>query len=380
MSPHEFIRYSRQMLLPGFGKEGQERIKAASVLCVGVGGLGSAVATYLAAAGVGRLGLVDDGVVEISNLHRQPVYSTKEAGRWKTESARKYLRELNPYPDIAAYSERMSTANADHLIGEYDLVVDCTDNLPARYLVNDACVLSGKPEVYGAAYRFDGRVSVFSPASGGPCYRCLYPKPPAPDAVPGCLEDGVLGMVPGLIGCIQAAEALKLIVAQGENLLGWMLVVDALGMNFRKIRVKSDPSCPLCGQNPRIRKLEEIQDYCSPVETADDNDRAEDEITVNELKREMDKVDFSARILDVREPFEYEIAHLDGALLIPFGLLRKRYSELDPEQTLFVYCQTGDRSRWATDFLKERGFKDVRNVQGGLEAWAEKIDPDFMNA
>jgi len=366
-SEAEAMRYARHFILPEVGREGQRRLKAAAILLVGAGGLGSPAALHLAAAGIGRLGLVDPDRVDASNLHRQVLHGTRDLGRPKVQSAADRLRDLNPDLQLDLHEVRLSAENAVGIIASYDLVLDGTDNFPTRYLVNDACVLGKKPNVYAAIFRFEGQASVFAPILGGPCYRCLFPEPPPPGSVPSCAEGGVLGVLPGLLGTIQATEAIKLILGLGAPLLGRLLLYDALAMRFREMILRRNPDCPICGARPTITQLMNQPDACPSAPTADT-------ITVEELKRRLDaQEDFD--LVDVREPSEWAIAHLPRARHIPLGELAKRWSELDPERALVVYCKMGMRSGKALQLLKQHGFHRVRNLEGGLDAWATRMDP-----
>jgi adenylyltransferase/sulfurtransferase len=376
LSQQEVARYSRHLIMPEVGVEGQKRLKAASVLLIGAGGLGSPLGLYLAAAGVGRLGLVDFDVVDFSNLQRQVLHGTPDVGRPKLQSAKDRLQAINPEVQIDLYETHISSANALDIIRPYDLVIDGTDNFPTRYLVNDACVLLKKPNIYGSIFRFDGQASVFLPGEG-PCYRCLYPEPPPPGEVPSCAEGGVLGILPGLIGCIQATEAVKLILGQGSPLVGRLLLYDALEMSFREFKVRRNPKCPICGDHPTITQLIDYEQFCgirgqeapAPVAAS-----ASGDITVEELKARLDRGE-KVFILDVRNPPEYEICRISGSLLIPLGDLPVRVKELDADREIVVHCKSGVRSAKAIAFLKEQGFHKLRNLTGGIAAWAQKIDP-----
>ena len=372
LSKDEILRYSRHLIMPEVGMEGQTLLKSARVLCIGAGGLGSPLALYLAAAGVGTLGMVDFDVVDFTNLQRQIIHSTADVGRKKLQSAAEKLKAINPYVDVVPFETRLTSANALELFREFDMVVDGTDNFPTRYLVNDACVLSGKPNVYGSIFRFEGQVSVFA-TKEGPCYRCLYPEPPPPGLVPSCAEGGVLGILPGLVGVIQATETVKLILGKGDLLVGRVLLVDALGMKFRELKLRKNPECPVCGLNRTITKLIDYQQFCgirgeeAPVTTT------VPEMTVEELKRRLDAKE-DLFVLDVREPHEYQISNLNGYLL-PLGDLPQRVHELDTSREIVAHCRSGVRSAKAVDFLRQAGFKKVHNLQGGILAWADKIDP-----
>jgi len=372
LSKDEILRYSRHLIMPEVGMEGQQKIKAARVLCVGTGGLGSPLALYLAAAGVGTLGLVDFDVVDMTNLQRQIIHSTGDVGRPKLDSAAEKIEAMNPFVDLRLFETRLSSDNAMDIIRDFDIVVDGTDNFPTRYLVNDACVLSGKPNVYGSIFRFEGQASVFG-AKDGPCYRCLYPEPPPPGLVPSCAEGGVLGILPGLVGIIQATETIKLILGSGDPLIGRLLLVDALGMKFRELKLRKNPDCPVCGTNPTIHELIDYQEFCgirgeeAPVSTT------VPEIQPEELKQRLDAGE-DIFILDVREPHEYQICNLNGHL-IPLGDLPKRMSELDSSREMVAHCRSGVRSGKAVDFLRQAGFRKVRNLAGGILAWADRVDP-----
>jgi len=368
----EVLRYSRHLIMPEVGMEGQLKLKAAKVLTIGAGGLGSPLAMYLAAAGVGTIGVVDFDVVDFTNLQRQIIHGTSDVGRKKLDSAAETLKEINPFVDVRKFELRLSSDNALELFREFDIVVDGTDNFPTRYLVNDACVLTGKPNVYGSIFRFEGQASVLATPQG-PCYRCWYPEPPPPGLVPSCAEGGVLGILPGLVGVIQATETVKLILGKGDPLIGRVLLVDALGMKFRELKLRKDPNCPVCGPNRTITRLIDYQQFCgirgeeAPVTTT------VPEMTVEELKRRLDAKE-DLFVLDVREPHEYQICNLNGYLL-PLGDLPKRVHELDSSREIVAHCRSGVRSAKAVDFLRQAGFKKVKNLAGGILAWADKIDP-----
>jgi len=373
LSNEEILRYSRHLIMPEVGMEGQQKLKAAKVLCIGTGGLGSPLALYLTAAGVGTLGLVDFDVVDYTNLQRQIIHSTPDVGRPKLDSAEEKLRALNPYVDIRKFETRLTSANALEIFRDFDVIVDGTDNFPTRYLVNDACVLTGKPNVYGSIFRFEGQASVFA-TKEGPCYRCLYPEPPPPGLVPSCAEGGVLGILPGLVGVIQATEAIKLILEAGEPLIGRLLLVDALAMNFRTLKLRKNPECPACGTHPTIKKLIDYEQFCGiPPAAAQQPAANANDMTPEELKRRLDAGE-DLFVLDVREPNEYQIANL-GGYLIPLGDLPKRVNELDSSREIVAHCKMGGRSAKAVDFLRQAGFKKVRNLAGGINAWSEKVDP-----
>ncbi len=368
----EILRYARHLALPEVGLEGQERIKAARVLCVGAGGLGSPLLLYLGAAGVGTLGIVDFDVVDLTNLQRQVVHGTADVGRKKLDSAADRLRAVNPNVRIRPFEVRLTSENALEILRDFDLVVDGTDNFATRYLVNDACVLTGKPNVYGAVYRFEGQASVFG-APGGPCYRCLYPEPPPPGLVPSCAEGGVLGVLPGLVGLIQATEALKLVLGKGEPLVGRLLLVDALAMRFREVKVRKSPDCPVCGERPTVTGLIDYQAFCGVRGQEAREEAAVEEITVEELARRRAAGE-APPLLDVREPHEVRICSIGGTL-IPLGQLPGRVGELDPAKELVVYCRSGARSARAVALLREAGFRQARNLAGGILAWADRVDP-----
>ena len=374
LSTQEIARYSRHLIMPEVGMEGQKRLKAASVLLIGAGGLGSPLGLYLAAAGVGRLGLVDFDVVDFSNLQRQVLHGTADVGRPKLHSAKDSLQRINPEVRLDLYETHLTSANAFDILKPYDVVIDGTDNFPTRYLVNDACVLLGKPNVYGSIFRFDGQASVFYPGKG-PCYRCLYPEPPPPGEVPSCAEGGVLGILPGLIGCIQATEAVKLLLGQGSPLVGRLLLYDALQMSFREFKVRRNPKCPICGDNPTIEALIDYEQFCGiRGQEAAVAATAANEITVDELKKRLDRRE-AVYILDVRNPEEYQICKIAGSTLIPLPSLPQRLTELDRDKEMIVHCKSGMRSQKAIQFLREQGFKKLVNLKGGILAWADRIDP-----
>ena len=376
LSTEELQRYSRHLILPEVALEGQKKLKAARVLCVGAGGLGSPLAMYLAAAGVGTLGIVDFDVVDATNLHRQILHTTLDVGKSKLESARETLTALNPFVRIEEFPTALTSKNALEIIRNFDIVVDGTDNFPTRYLVNDACVLLGKPNVYGAIFRFEGQASVFW-ARRGPCYRCLYPEPPPPGMVPSCAEGGVLGILPGLVGVIQATETIKLILGVGEPLIGRLLMVNTLKMQWRELKLKPDPACPACGDTPSIRELIDYEAFCGinrpahPTVTADEEDL---EISCTELKARLDRGE-PIVVIDVREPYEAEIAKIPCARLIPLADLPDRCSELDPDAEIVLHCRSGVRSLKALRLLQSRGFRRLKNLRGGILAWADEVDP-----
>jgi molybdopterin/thiamine biosynthesis adenylyltransferase/rhodanese-related sulfurtransferase len=374
-SNDEIARYSRHLIMPEVTLEGQKRLKAASVLCIGAGGLGSPIALYLAAAGIGRMGLVDGDVVDFSNLQRQILHGTKDVGRKKLNSARDRIREVNPNVQIDLYDTLFTSANAGELVRDYDIVIDGTDNFPTRYLSNDICVFLKKPNVYGSIFRFDGQCTVFAPHLGGPCYRCMFPEPPPPGMVPSCAEGGVLGVLPGIIGVMQAIEAIKLIMGIGESLIGRLVHFDALKLKFREFKLRRDPKCPVCGENPTITELIDYDQFCG-IPQAAAAEAAELPIptmTVRELKQKLDNHDKFV-LLDVREPFEWDICHLDQAKLIPLGQLPSRMSELDSADEIVIHCKSGGRSAKAVRLLQEAGFGKLHNVEGGITAWAEEVD------
>lgn len=367
MNPEEVARYSRHLTLPGVGHEGQLRLAAARVLVIGVGGLGSPAALYLAAAGVGTIGLVDVDAVDVTNLQRQILYSTADIGRLKLEAARARLSAANPHVRIELHAEPFGAENAKSLIEAYDVILDGSDNFPTRYLVNDACVLVGRPNVYGSVFRFEGQASVFA-APGGPCFRCLHPAPPPLGLIPGCAEAGVLGVLPGVIGTIQATETLKLLLGIGQPLIGRFLIYDALGMRFRELTLRQDPECPMCGVTPSIRELRRYEEACVP-------DPFATEITVTELKARIDGGD-PPLIVDVREPIEFDICRLPGARLIPLGTLAERAPELPRDVDIVVTCKAGVRGARAAALLRRQGFSP-RNLAGGLLQWIDEIDPSL---
>lgn len=365
----ELQRYARHIIMPEIGMEGQQRLKAARVLCVGAGGLGSPLLLYLAAAGVGTIGIVDFDVVDASNLQRQVIHSTESVGTRKTSSAAARIAEVNPHVTVKTFEDKLTSDNALRIFSEFDIIADGTDNFATRYLVNDACVLSSKLNVYASVFRFEGQATVFG-AKDGPCYRCLYPEPPPPGMVPSCAEGGVLGILPGLLGLIQATETIKLILGSGDSLVGRLLLVDALSMRFRELRIKKDPDCPVCGAHPTVNKLIDYDQFCGV--------RGEAPISVPqiqpiELKRRLDNGD-SVLVLDVREPHEYQIANLGGRL-IPLGQLPDRLSEVERDREIVVHCKSGGRSAKACEILRNAGFTRVTNLAGGIDAWAEQIDP-----
>jgi adenylyltransferase/sulfurtransferase len=375
LSNDEIRRYSRHLILPEVGVAGQKKIRAASVLCIGAGGLGSPIAMYLAAAGIGKLGIVDFDAVEASNLQRQIIHGTEDVGRPKTQSAKETINSINPGVEVVLHNAKLTSANAMEIIGPYDIVVDGTDNFPTRYLTNDACVLLGKPNVYGSILRFDGQASVFAPKLGGPCYRCLFPEPPPPGMVPSCAEGGVLGVLPGIIGTIQATEILKLVLGQGSSLVNRLLLFDALKMKFSELKLRRDPECPICGEHPTITKLIDYEMFCGINPQPEREHMHPDEVTVQDMKRALDDPNLGIKVIDVREPDEYEIAHVEGTTLMPLSTLQQRFAELDPNAQYYIHCKMGGRSMRALQFLRQQGFKNLKNVAGGIDAWSEEIDP-----
>ncbi len=374
LSNEEIARYSRHLIMPEVGMEGQRRLKQGSVLLIGSGGLGSPLALYLAAAGVGHIGLVDFDVVDASNLQRQIVHGTSTVGMPKTESARRRLRDLNPHIEITVYETQITSANAFELMRGYDVIVDGTDNFPTRYLTNDASVLLGKPNVYGSIFRFEGQATVFAPQQGGPCYRCLYPEPPPPGLVPSCAEGGVLGVLPGVIGTIQATETIKLLTGIGEPLIGRLMLYDALGMRFRELKLRRNPNCPVCGENPSVTTLIDYEQFCgiAPEAPAIGGQYV---ITPLELADWLQRDD-RPFLLDVRNPYEVAIASIPGTdKLIPIDQLPERIHELDSAREMVVYCRSGVRSGRAVELLKQAGFRKVKNLEGGVLRWSDDVDP-----
>jgi sulfur-carrier protein adenylyltransferase/sulfurtransferase len=371
LSHAEVLRYSRHLLLPEVGVEGQRKLKAARVLTIGAGGLGSPLSLYLAAAGVGTIGVVDFDVVDLTNLQRQIVHGTSTLGHSKLESARARLADLNPNVNVVGHEGRLSSENALDIISQYDIVVDGTDNFPTRYLVNDACVLLGKPNVYGSIFRFEGQASLFY-AKEGPCYRCLYSEPPPPGLVPSCAEGGVLGVLPGIIGSIQALETIKWIIGAGDSLVGRLILFDALKLKFRELKLRKDPNCPICGEHPTIHELIDYQAFCG---IGAEPDYHGVEISVAELQRERKAKGDDLVLVDVREPHEWEIAHIEGARLIPLSQLPDRLNELDGHAEIVTHCHHGARSLKALEILKGAGYGKVRSLAGGIDAWAEQVEP-----
>jgi sulfur-carrier protein adenylyltransferase/sulfurtransferase len=370
----EIRRYSRHLILPEVGLAGQKKICSTSVVCIGAGGLGSPIAMYLAAAGIGKIGIVDFDTVDFSNLQRQIIHGTPDVGRLKSESAKETIQRINPNVEVVLHNTRITSENAMDILAQYDIVVDGTDNFPTRYLTNDACVLLKKPNVYGSIFRFEGQASVFAPHLNGPCYRCLYPEPPPPGMVPSCAEGGVLGVLPGIVGTIQATEILKLALGKGSSLIGRLLLFNALEMKFREVRLRRDPQCPLCGENPTITKLIDYEMFCGITPEPATPTSNPDEVTVQEMKKALDTPSLNVKVIDVREPDEWQIARIDGVPLIPLGTLPQRFTELDPNQQIYIHCKSGVRSLKALYFLREQGFKYVKSVKGGINAWADEID------
>ncbi len=378
LSNAEVARYSRHLIMPEVGMDGQLKLKAGSVLCIGAGGLGSPVAMYLAAAGVGRLGIVDFDVVDYSNLQRQVIHGTPDVGRSKLESARDTLQAINPEVHVETHEVALSSGNALDVLGGYDVIVDGTDNFPTRYLVNDACVLLGKPNAYGSIFRFEGQASVFA-AEDGPCYRCLYPEPPPPGLVPSCAEGGVLGILPGVVGTIQATEAVKLLIGVGEPLVGRFLVYDALRMRFRELKLRRDPDCPVCGDNPTVKELIDYERFCGvtpAVPAGESSAGTEGDATVEQLRARLDSGD-GIFILDVREPQEHRICAIPGSTLIPLGELPSRLHELEGRGEMIVHCKSGARSAKAVRLLRDAGFAQARNLRGGILRWIDAVDPSL---
>jgi len=375
LSKDEILRYSRHLIMPEVGMDGQLKLKKASVLLVGTGGLGAPAALYLAAAGIGRIGLVDFDVVDYTNLQRQVIHGTKDVGKPKIDSAIESMKDINPYVQLDRHEVALTSENALDILKNYDIIVDGTDNFPTRYLVNDACVLLKKPNVYGSIFRFEGQSTIFA-YPGGPCYRCLYPEPPPPGLVPSCAEGGVLGILPGTIGLIQVTEAVKLILGIGTPLIGRLLLYDALGMKFRELKLRRDPECPVCGDHPTVTKLIDYQQFCGmphreeeakPVATTG-------EIDAVELKAKIDRGD-NFTLIDVREPHEFQIGRIPGSVLIPLGELPKKLGDLDPSANYVMHCKMGGRSAKAVELMRQNGFKNVQNMTGGILAWSDKVDP-----
>ncbi len=373
LNNEEILRYSRHLIMPEVGMEGQLKLKKAKVLCIGAGGLGSPLALYLAAAGVGRLGIVDFDVVDFTNLQRQIIHDTDDVGRPKLHSARDTIGDINPFVEVETYETRLTSENALKIFQDYDIVADGTDNFPTRYLVNDACVLLGKPNVYGSIFRFEGQSTVFY-AKEGPCYRCLYPEPPPPGLVPSCAEGGVLGVLPGIVGCFQALQTIKLILGVGEPLIGRLLLFDALGMKFRELKLHKNPECPVCGPNPTITGLIDYEQFCGIRGEEHVPDMKVPEITPVQLKQMM--VEHREFVLiDVREPHEYQICKIPGSRLIPLGEVPRHMNELSTADDLVVHCRSGVRSAKAVETLMKAGFRRIHNLKGGILAWSQEVDP-----
>jgi adenylyltransferase/sulfurtransferase len=372
LTNEEILRYSRHLIMPEVGMDGQQKLKAARVLAIGAGGLGSPLALYLAAAGVGTLGIVDFDVVDYTNLQRQVLHTTADVGRPKLQSAAEKLKAINPLINLRMFETRLTSANALELFRQFDIVVDGTDNFPTRYLVNDACVLTGRPNVYGSIFRFEGQASVFA-TEAGPCYRCLYPEPPPPGLVPSCAEGGVLGILPGLVGMIQATETIKLVLGKGEPLIGRLLLVDALGMKFRELRLRKNPECPMCGRQRTISTLIDYEQFCGIRGEEAPVSGNIPQIQPEELKRKIERGE-DVFVLDVREPHEYQICNL-GGYLMPLGELPRRVHELDSSREIVAHCRSGMRSAQAVQFLRQAGFRKVKNLAGGILAWSERVDP-----
>src|SRR6266699_1883532 len=370
LNVEELQRYSRHLIMPEVTSQGQNRLKAARVLCIGAGGLGSPAALYLAAAGVGTIGIVDFDDVDLSNLQRQILHGTKGIGRAKLESAQDRLRDINPEIEIELHQYRFSSENASQIVSHYDIVVVGSDNFATRYLSNDVCVFARKPNVYGSVFRFEGQTTVFAPHLGGPCYRCLFPEPPPPESVPNCAQAGVLGVLPGIIGMLQAIETLKLILGIGEVLVGRLLHFDALKVKFRELNLRRDPQCPVCGENPTIFSPIDYEQFCGVRR----DEEAIPAMSAHELKRKMDARE-PFELIDVRETFEYEIARIDGAKLIPLREIAERADELQREGPIVIHCHSGQRSAQAVRLLQQRGFANVYNLEGGIDAWSDQVDP-----
>lgn len=372
----QILRYSRHLIMPEVGIEGQQKLKEASVLLIGAGGLGSPLGLYLAAAGVGRLGIVDFDAVDFTNLQRQIIHRTEDVGRLKVDSAKERIAGINPDVEVKTFNTKLSRENITGLIKDYDLVIDGTDNFPTRYLVNDACIFQQKPNIYGSIFRFDGQATVFFPFKG-PCYRCLYPEPPPPGMVPSCAEGGVLGVLPGVIGLIQATEAIKLIIGKGEPLIGRLLLYNALKMEFREVTLKRDPGCPVCGEHPTIKELIDYEAFCGLTRGGEaEAAHSEYDLGPHEVKRFLEQ-EGRAVLLDVREPHEYEIVHIEGATLIPLSELHLRSNELDTADTIVTYCHHGQRSLQAIQTLEHFGFRKLKHLRGGIDAWACEVDPEM---
>jgi len=375
LTNEEIRRYSRHLILPEVGLAGQRKIRNTSVLCIGAGGLGSPIAMYLAAAGIGRLGIVDFDTVDYSNLQRQILHSDADVGHSKADSAKAAIQALNPNVQVDLHKTRITADNAFDLIRPYDIVVDGTDNFPTRYLTNDACVLLKKPNVYGSIFRFEGQASVFAPHLGGPCYRCLYPEPPPPGMVPSCAEGGVLGVLPGIIGCIQATEILKLALGKGSSLIGRLMLFNALDMKFRELKLRKDPKCPLCGPNPSVTELIDYEMFCGILPEPVNPGSNPDEVSLQEMKKALDTPSLGIKVIDVREADEQQIARIAGVPLVPLSTLPQRFTDLDPNVQYYIHCKSGVRSMKALRFLREQGFKYVKSVKGGINGWSDEVDP-----
>lgn len=375
LTNEEIRRYSRHLILPEVGLAGQRKIRNTSVLCIGAGGLGSPIAMYLAAAGIGRLGIVDFDTVDYSNLQRQILHSDADVGTSKADSAKVAIQALNPNVQVDLHKTRITADNAFDLIRPYDIVVDGTDNFPTRYLTNDACVLLKKPNVYGSIFRFEGQASVFAPHFGGPCYRCLYPEPPPPGMVPSCAEGGVLGVLPGIIGCIQATEILKLALGKGSTLIGRLMLFNALDMKFRELKLRKDPKCPVCGPNPTVTELIDYEMFCGIQPEPVNPGSNPDEVSLLEMKKALETPSLGIKVIDVREADEQQIARIAGVPLVPLSTLPQRFTDLDPNVQYYIHCKSGVRSMKALRFLREQGFKYVKSVKGGINGWSDEVDP-----
>ena len=375
LTNEEIRRYSRHLILPEVGLAGQRKIRNTSVLCIGAGGLGSPIAMYLAAAGIGRLGIVDFDTVDYSNLQRQILHSDDDVGTSKADSAKVAIQALNPNVQVDLHKTRITADNAFDLIRPYDIVVDGTDNFPTRYLTNDACVLLKKPNVYGSIFRFEGQASVFAPHLGGPCYRCLYPEPPPPGMVPSCAEGGVLGVLPGIIGCIQATEILKLALGKGSTLIGRLMLFNALDMKFRELKLRKDPKCPVCGPNPTVTELIDYEMFCGIQPEPVNPGSNPDEVSLLEMKKALETPSLGIKVIDVREADEQQIARIAGVPLVPLSTLPQRFTDLDPNVQYYIHCKSGVRSMKALRFLREQGFKYVKSVKGGINGWSDEVDP-----
>ena len=375
LTNEEIRRYSRHLILPEVGLAGQRKIRNTSVLCIGAGGLGSPIAMYLAAAGIGRLGIVDFDTVDYSNLQRQILHSDADVGTSKADSAKVAIQALNPNVQVDLHKTRITADNAFDLIRPYDIVVDGTDNFPTRYLTNDACVLLKKPNVYGSIFRFEGQASVFAPHLGGPCYRCLYPEPPPPGMVPSCAEGGVLGVLPGIIGCIQATEILKLALGKGSTLIGRLMLFNALDMKFRELKLRKDPKCPVCGPNPTVTELIDYEMFCGIQPEPVNPGSNPDEVSLLEMKKALETPSLGIKVIDVREADEQQIARIAGVPLVPLSTLPQRFTDLDPNVQYYIHCKSGVRSMKALRFLREQGFKYVKSVKGGINGWSAEVDP-----